>query len=118
MPPLNEDGREMPGLQAGAAVQRVDPITSALNGFKNAKTGFDRAAGEVTTSEEAVNAARAEMALRHLIPRLAGMGVCACQSALSNAIVTRLELAPKETLERLGPLVTKYMPQDEALGAS
>ena len=64
------------------------------------------------------NAARSEMALRHLIPRLAGMGVCACQSALSNAIVTRQELAPKETLERLGPLVTKYMPQDEALGAS
>ena len=64
------------------------------------------------------NAARSEMALRHLIPRLAGMAVCACQSALSNAIVTRLELAPKETLERLGPLVAKYMPQDEALGAS
>ena len=64
------------------------------------------------------NAARSEMALRHLIPRLADMGVCACQSALSNAIVTRQELAPKETLERLGPLVTKYMPQDEALGAS
>jgi 5'-methylthioadenosine phosphorylase len=56
------------------------------------------------------NAVRSEQALRRLIPRLTNMPECACQTALSNALVTHQELVPAETLERLGPLVSKYMP--------
>ena len=46
--------------------------------------------------------------LRGLIPKLRVPRHCDCGSALASALVTAPELVPKETLERLGLLVSKY----------
>ncbi|MCJ7811951.1 S-methyl-5'-thioadenosine phosphorylase, partial [bacterium] len=35
---------------------------------------------------------------------------CACASALKNAIITRPDLIPKETLNKLELIVGKYIP--------
>lgn len=57
----------------------------------------------------AKNVARSQQALRRLIPRLNGPRRCSCGSALSTALVTAKDLVPGPTLERLWPLVSKYM---------
>ncbi|MEX2431038.1 MAG: S-methyl-5'-thioadenosine phosphorylase [Dehalococcoidia bacterium] len=57
------------------------------------------------------NAEVSRGALRNLIPTLSGERACSCSSALSAALVTPAALVPTETLERLGPIVGKYMPQ-------
>ena len=49
--------------------------------------------------------------LGRLIPRLGGERRCGCGDALRNAIVTPIERAPQETLERLGPIVSRYTNQ-------
>ena len=46
--------------------------------------------------------------LRGLVPKLRVPRHCDCGSALASALVTAPELVPKETLERLGPIVSKY----------
>ena len=46
--------------------------------------------------------------LRGLVPKLRVSRHCACGSALASALVTAPEFVPKETLERLGPIVSKY----------
>ena len=46
--------------------------------------------------------------LRGLVPKLQVPRHCDCGSALASALVTAPEFVPKETLERLGPLVSKY----------
>ena len=57
------------------------------------------------------NAEVSRAALQTLIPRLGGERTCECGSALSAALVTPAELVPEETLMRLGPIISKYMPQ-------
>ncbi len=57
------------------------------------------------------NVRTSQHALRRLIPRLTGARRCACQSALKSALVTSQELVPKETIEKLGPIISKYMGQ-------
>ncbi|MCY4449177.1 MAG: S-methyl-5'-thioadenosine phosphorylase [Chloroflexi bacterium] len=49
--------------------------------------------------------------LSRLIPRLGGERRCGCGDALRNAIVTPIERVPQETLERLGPIVSRYTNQ-------
>ena len=46
--------------------------------------------------------------LRGLVPKLRVPRDCHCGSALASALVTAPEFVPKETLERLGPIVSKY----------
>jgi 5'-methylthioadenosine phosphorylase len=57
------------------------------------------------------NAALAKRAVAGLVGRLAEDGVrpCGCGGALGQALITRRDLIPAETLERLGPLVEKYL---------
>lgn len=55
------------------------------------------------------NAAASQSILRRLIPTIGGERSCGCGDALRNAIVTSKENAPRETLERLGPIVSRYM---------
>lgn len=55
------------------------------------------------------NAAASQSILRRLIPSIGAERPCACGDALRNAIVTSKENAPRETLERLGPIVSRYM---------
>lgn len=57
----------------------------------------------------AKNVATSQAALRKLMPRIPQQRHCTCGSALATALVTAKELVPAETLERLGPLVSKYM---------
>lgn len=55
------------------------------------------------------NAAASQAVLRKLIPRLTKERHCNCTAALATALVTAKEWVPKETLDRLRPLVAKYM---------
>lgn len=55
------------------------------------------------------NVAASRETLARLIPRLTSERTCGCGDALRNAIVTPMHLAPQETLERLGPIVSRYM---------
>lgn len=55
------------------------------------------------------NAAASQSILRRLIPSIGTERPCGCGDALRNAIVTSKENAPRETLERLGPIVSRYM---------
>ena len=54
------------------------------------------------------NVAVSRETLSRLIPRLASERTCGCGDALGNAIVTPIGHAPRETLERLGPIVSRY----------
>ena len=54
------------------------------------------------------NVAASRATLSRLIPRLTSKRICSCGDALRNAIVTPIRHAPRETLERLGPIVSRY----------
>jgi 5'-methylthioadenosine phosphorylase len=64
---------------------------------------------EMVLSNLAKNATTSQAALRKLMPRVPEQRTCDCGSALATALVTAKELVPEETLQRLGPLVSKYM---------
>ena len=55
------------------------------------------------------NVAASRATLGRLIPRLESVRTCGCSDALRNAIVTPIQHAPPETLERLGPIVSRYI---------
>ena len=55
------------------------------------------------------NAAASQSILRRLIPSIREERPCVCGDALRNAIVTSKENVPRETLERLGPIVSRYI---------
>jgi 5'-methylthioadenosine phosphorylase len=55
------------------------------------------------------NAATSQSILRKLMPRVPEQRRCDCGAALATALVTARELVPEETLQRLGPLVSKYV---------
>ncbi len=57
------------------------------------------------------NVAVSRETLNRLIPRLGSERTCGCGDALRNAIVTPIGHAPQETLERLGPIVSRYTNQ-------
>jgi 5'-methylthioadenosine phosphorylase len=64
---------------------------------------------ELVLANLAKNVATSQQALRKLVPRLPGRRLCDCERALATALVTAQELVPEATLQRLGPLVSKYM---------
>jgi len=55
------------------------------------------------------NAAMAQAILARLAGRLTADRTCPCASALKNAILTERSRIPRETRERLGLLVGKYL---------
>jgi len=55
------------------------------------------------------NTALAQQAVRHLVRNLPPERTCACPNALANALITRPEVIPAETRQRLGLLVDKYL---------
>jgi 5'-methylthioadenosine phosphorylase len=59
------------------------------------------------------NVAVSRQALRRLVPRLSIPRACVCESALATALVTPRDLVPPATLERLGPIVSRYMSRQE-----
>lgn len=63
---------------------------------------------EVVVQRLQANADAATSIVRETVRNLGVTPTCACGSALSTAILTRPERVPKQTLERLRPIVGKY----------
>jgi 5'-methylthioadenosine phosphorylase len=55
------------------------------------------------------NTALAQMAVKRILRALPDERTCACQHALAGAIITRPDAIDPATLERLAPLVGKYL---------
>ncbi len=79
-------------------------------------TDYDvwRESGDHVTVEMVIanlqrNADTSRETLRRLVPSLTGERGCACGDALAAAIVTPRELVPQETIDRLGPIISRYM---------
>ena len=64
---------------------------------------------EMVLANLAKNVATSQQALRKLVPRLPDRRLCTCENALATSLVTAQELVSFTTLQRLGPLVSKYM---------
>ena len=71
--------------------------------------GHEDVTVDVVTANLHANAAHSRRTLERLIPRIADRRRCGCGDALQNAIVTRREHVPQETLDRLGPIVARHM---------
>jgi 5'-methylthioadenosine phosphorylase len=57
--------------------------------------------------------AMSRQVLRQLIPLLPRERSCPCPNALRDALVTPWQLVPRETVERLRPLIQRYLPPGE-----
>lgn len=57
------------------------------------------------------NTAIAQQAVRNLLRNLQTTRTCGCGSALANAFITRKDMVPLETRQRLGLLIDKYFQQ-------
>ena len=64
------------------------------------------------------NVAVSRQAVRLALGRLPAERACSCGSALRDAIVTRLHLAPEATRRKLGPLIARYAGQAVAGGGA
>lgn len=58
------------------------------------------------------NTETALQAIRNLVKELTPQRQCDCATALANALITRPDVIPKETLDKLRPLVGKYIDID------
>ena len=54
------------------------------------------------------NAALSKRTIAALVPLLTDERPCACGNALSTAVITRRDIIPPETIERLRPLLARY----------
>jgi 5'-methylthioadenosine phosphorylase len=54
------------------------------------------------------NAALSKRTIAELVPLLAGERTCDCGQALSTAMITQRDLIPVDTVQRLGPIVSRY----------
>ena len=54
------------------------------------------------------NTALSKRAIAELVPLLTAERPCDCGETLATALITQRDLIPKETIERLGPIVDKY----------
>ena len=64
------------------------------------------------------NVAVSRQAVRLALGRLPAERACSCGSALRDAIVTQLHLAPEATRRKLGPLIARYAGQAVAGGGA
>ncbi len=64
---------------------------------------------EMVVANLSKNVATSQEIIRRLLPRLSPERRCACPSALKNAIITTRDAIPKDTKERLAPLIGKYL---------
>ncbi len=55
------------------------------------------------------NVANSRIILRHIMPMLAELGPCECQTALANAIITDRSMIPGEVRRRLYPIAGKHL---------
>ncbi|MGD8464873.1 MAG: S-methyl-5'-thioadenosine phosphorylase [Anaerolineae bacterium] len=54
------------------------------------------------------NAALSKQTIGELVPLLTDDRPCECGSGLATAFITQRDLVPQQTIERLGPIVSKY----------
>ncbi|HEY0739796.1 MAG TPA: S-methyl-5'-thioadenosine phosphorylase [Herpetosiphonaceae bacterium] len=71
--------------------------------------GHDSVTVEAVVQVLQQNVKNAQAVVAALVPLLAAERTCACGSALQNAIMTRPDLVPAETRERLQLLIGKYV---------
>jgi len=64
---------------------------------------------EIVLANLTQNVHTSQQALRKLLPRLHNIRRCGCGSALGHALVTAVDMIPRTTIDRLGPLVSKYI---------
>jgi 5'-methylthioadenosine phosphorylase len=55
------------------------------------------------------NVANSRIILRHIVPALAQLDPCECQTALANAIITDKSRISDEARRRLDPIAGKYL---------
>ena len=59
---------------------------------------------EMVIENLVANVANSRIILRHIMPTLAALGPCECQTALTNAIITDRDVIPAEVRRRLYPI--------------
>ena len=69
----------------------------------------DAVSVEMVVENLIANVANSRVILRHIMPALAALGPCECQSALANAIITNRSHISDEARRRLGPIAGKYL---------
>ena len=72
-------------------------------------SSYENVTVEIVLANLSNNVRESQQALRKLLARLPEQRHCDCQSALRTALVTTSELIPAATIQKLGPLVSKYM---------
>ena len=55
------------------------------------------------------NVANSRIILRHIMPEMAKLGPCECQTALANAIITERGMIPNEVRRRLHPIAGRHL---------
>ncbi len=69
----------------------------------------DAVSVEMVVENLIANVANSRVILRHIMPALAALGPCECQSALANAIITSRNHISDEARRRLNPIAGKYL---------
>jgi 5'-methylthioadenosine phosphorylase len=64
---------------------------------------------EMVLANLAKNVMTSQAALRKLMPRIPEHRHCGCGAALAATMITAQQLVPEQTLQKLGPIVSKYM---------
>jgi 5'-methylthioadenosine phosphorylase len=72
------------------------------------RDGHEAVTAEMIVANLRRNAERARETLRSFLRRLPLQRECGCREALATALVTPLDLVPRETLTKLEPLLAKY----------
>ena len=69
----------------------------------------DAVSVEMVVENLIANVANSRVILRHIMPALAALGPCECQSALANAIITNRSHISDEARRRLGPIAGAHL---------
>jgi 5'-methylthioadenosine phosphorylase len=73
------------------------------------KTGEEHVTVEMIVQRLIQNAANAKAILRAVIPKIDTTSKCACHDALKTAIITDKKLWPAATVEKLKPIIGRYL---------
>ena len=64
---------------------------------------------ELVLAKMAANVANVKAVLAAALPMVATLPACGCQNALAGAVVTDLKLVDERVLEKLRPILGRYM---------
>ena len=64
---------------------------------------------EMVVENLVANIANSRIILRHIVPELAALGPCECQTALANAIITDRAMIPDAVRRRLYPIAGRHL---------